>query len=87
MKSKDVKITVVPYEQSLEEDFQQPSKFSFRSAIGDVIFVHTRNRADAEQYVKDEWGGRYSVRCSGTEKSTKNLTVTGTATRKGQKKY
>lgn len=87
MPKKEMRITVVSYLESIDEEFEPPTKYYFRNASGELVFLHTRSRDSANQYVKDEWEGKYQVRCSGLEKTTKNLTVTGTATRKGQKKY
>jgi len=59
------------------ENFRPPAKWYIVDALGNKIFIHCRNRADAISYVKDEYGGKYSVRTdsnggsSGGEQSAK----------------
>lgn len=72
-----VKITIVPYKDTLEDEFKAPSKWFFQSATSDMIFIHCRNRADAIQYVKDEFGGRYNVRCATSDKGNGKESAVG----------
>lgn len=65
---KKMKITVVSPEQMQEEGFRNPSKYYFVNAMGESVFIHTRDRQEATQYVKDEYGGKYNIRTSSDEK-------------------
>lgn len=67
---KKMKITVVSPEQMQEEGFRNPSKYYFVNALGECVFLHTRDRQEATQYVKDEYGGKYNIRTSSDSKSS-----------------
>lgn len=71
-----MKITMVDYEETLEEDFKAPAKWFFQSALG-LVYIHCRKREDAIQYIKDEWGGKYSVRCSTLDKGNGKESAVG----------
>ena len=65
-----------------------PSKYAFRNALGDFVFIKTSDRGIAEKWLKEEYGGMYSIQCFGAADSTgRPATVRATATRRGQKKY
>lgn len=84
----EVKVTVVEFEQFSAYDFLPPATWFIKNAMGDFIFIHTRERAKAQAYVDDNYGkGRYTVNASKIQKGKGSLTCTGTATRKGQKKH
>ena len=55
MSKKDMKISVVSYEQTQEEDFKPLSAWYFVDCLGQWNYIHCRNRKDAEEYVKNEW--------------------------------
>lgn len=67
---KKMKITVVSPEQMQEEGFKNPSKFFIVDAMGNYVFMSTRDRAEAIAYVKEEYGGKYNVRTSSDSKSS-----------------
>ena len=61
-KNKTLKTTKVSYEDYTSLDFQPPANYCIRVADGDYVYIHCRERAAAEQYVKDEYNGKYTVR-------------------------
>lgn len=65
-----MKTTLVSYEEFTALDFKDPSTFYIKLATGEYLFIHTRDRAAAHQYVNDEYGGRYTLR-SGKLSKTK----------------
>lgn len=67
---KKMKITVVSPEQMQEEGFRSPSKFFIVDAMGNFVFMSTRDRAEAVAYVREEYGGKYNVRTSSDSKSS-----------------
>jgi len=83
----EIKTTVVPFEQFSAYDFIAPATFFIKNAMGDFIFIHTRERAKAQIWVDENYGkGRYSVNSSKVQKNKGDVTCRGTATRKGQTK-
>lgn len=65
----DIKITTVTFPEgaALGEGFKHPSKYYFVCATGDRVYIHTRDRARAQKYIEDEYGGRYTLRADGRE--------------------
>ncbi len=61
-KIKQIETVVVQYADYIDPDFHFPSKFVFRNALGEYIFVKTSKRAIAEKYVQENYGGVYSIR-------------------------
>ena len=56
------KITVLNYEQVSEFGFEAPATFFILNAMGEYIFIHTRDRAKAQAWVDSEYGrGKYTV--------------------------
>lgn len=83
-----MKVTVLSFDEVTAIDFTPPATFFIVNALGDYIFVHTRDRAAAQAHIDEEYGkGKYAVKASKLQQSKGALTCTGTATRKGQKKY
>jgi hypothetical protein len=80
--AKTVKTTVVSFAETQELDFKPSSKWYINDALMQTIYIHVRSREDAIKYVKEEYGGKYTVKCSGIQKSKGNLTCTGSETRK-----
>ena len=76
---KKMKITVVSPEQMQEEGFRSPAKFFIIDALGMAVFLHTRDRQEATQYVKDEYGGKYNIRTSSDEKVKGEVSCRGFA--------
>lgn len=68
--SKEVRFSVVPYEQYSEEDFNEPTKYFCVGATGDRYYFHTRDRAKAQAQCDEDFGkGKYKIRTGGIEKS------------------
>lgn len=96
--SEEVKVVVVEagqQEQWSDEEqafvFKAPSNFYFIDALGNSNYIVTKDRAVATKYIKDHYDGKYVVRTVRDQKTKiKNeagvYTVTGTTSRRGQKK-
>ena len=83
-----LRITRVSFQEFSRWDFIPPATFFIKNAMGEFVFVHTRDRAKAQAAIDSEYGvGRYTVNASKMQKGKGEVTVRGTATRKGQKKY
>lgn len=61
-KKKEVEVITVSYAEYTDADFHYPSKFVFRCGLGLYHFVKSNKRSVAEQYVKDNYEGKYVVR-------------------------
>lgn len=88
----EVKTTIVPFEQFSAYDFIPPATFFIKNAMGDFVFIHTRERAKAQAWVDEHYGkGRYTVNASKIQKGRPlgedSRPAFGVGTRKGQKKY
>lgn len=71
---KEIKITIVPPEVFLEEDYREPSRYFCVSATGDRFYFHTADRAKAqEECDKQFYKGKYTIR---TDKMQKGGDVT-----------
>ena len=74
--SKEQKVTVVSYEQFTDIDFIPPANFFVMDSMQNYHFIHTGNRAKAQEYVDGEFGkGRYTVRASKMSKSKGDITA------------
>lgn len=86
--SKELKITVVTYEEFSDYLFQPPATYFFKNALGEIIFLHSSKREVCQQYIDDNYGvGKYKVIAAKTQKTkpkseSGELSCTGTATRK-----
>ena len=61
----------------------QPSKFFVTLATGDLLFLHTRDRLAAQQYIDSEYGkGFYVVKQCKQGRGSGEYTCTGVNTRK-----
>lgn len=57
------KITVMTYEEVSVFGFEAPATFFIVNALGQYIFIHTRDRAKAQSYIDSEYGkGKYTVK-------------------------
>lgn len=66
---KSVKITVVPYEETLEEDYKEVSKYFCVNCLNDRVYFHTSKRAEATKACDEMFGeGHYAIRTSKIEK-------------------
>ena len=84
----DLKTTTVSFEQFSNYEFIPPATFFIKNALGDFVFIHTRDRKKAQEWIDENYGaGRYTVNASKMQKGSGEVNVTGTQTRKGQRKY
>lgn len=83
MSSKELEVVVVPSDVDMDDsDFPIPSNYYFVNSLGDYHFIITRSRANATQYITDNYGGGFfKLRTIKIEKTNKPLSVRGTATR------
>jgi len=89
MTKKEVKVTVVSFEEYSEYDFVDLSTFFFKDAMGNRHYIHTSNRAEAQR-VADEYSGvpgKYKVIATREQKTKSKLesgelSCTGVSTRK-----
>lgn len=87
--SKEVKVTVVEaseidnYNDEEGFTFKHPAKYYFVNALGQYIYIHTRDMKVAVEYIKENYDGRYTVRTAKETKSDSNYTCTGTTSRRG----
>lgn len=88
MKSTEVKVTIVEpseidnYDEDGGFNFKHPAKFYFVNAMGQYIYIHTRDMKVAVEYIKEHYGGRYTVRTAKQSTGSGEYTCTGTNTRK-----
>ena len=85
------KVTVVNYEEFSHWEHIPPATWFIKDASGYYIYIHTSQRAKAQEFVDTEYGkGRYTVNASkiqkGKELGEGSKPAFGTATRRGQKK-
>ena len=87
--SKPIKTTII-LEKDIEvwndvsESFvlNQPSKYFVQLATGDLLFIHTRDRLMAQEYIDSEYGkGFYLIKQCKSGAGSGNYTCVGTATR------
>jgi hypothetical protein len=78
-----IKTTIINYEEFTSIDFKPPSVYFIKNALNEYIFYHTKDRATAQEESNKEYGsGHYKVCAAKIAKNRKDLTCTGTATRK-----
>lgn len=75
-------IIIDSYVDMDDPEFKAPSNYYIINSLGDRVFILTRNRAKATQYITDNYGkGFFKLRTIKIEKTNKPLSVRGTATR------
>ena len=86
----ELKITVLEADQveywDEETDtmvINHKAKYYFVNALGQYIYIHTRDMKVAVEYIKENYDGRYTVRTAKESKSDSNYTCTGTTSRRG----
>ena len=80
------KITVMTYEEVSVFGFEAPATFFIVNALGQYIFIHTRDRAKAQSYIDSEYGkGKYTVKTAkmAQKSGAGDVTARGYNTRKG----
>lgn len=81
--TKGVKTSVVDFEDFNDLDFVSPSRWFIFNSMNEYLFIHVRDRQVAQDYVDEEYGkGRYKIRTVKVIKSKKDLTVSGSETRR-----
>ena len=88
--TKPIETLVITHQEYLEAKEEKKSlpKFYFRNCLGDYIFIRTRDRATALQYIKDEYDGKYALKTFTQDgAASDDATCRATETRKSQAKY
>jgi hypothetical protein len=81
----DIKITTMTYDEVTNMYFDPPATFYIKNAMGLFVYMHTRSKEKAQEYVDKEYGkGKYKVQQAKIARDTKGkaLTATGFNTRK-----
>lgn len=83
MSSEELEVVVVPSDVDLDDEgFNPISNYYIINSLGDYHFIKTRSRAKAEQWITDTYGaGFFKLRTMKIERTSKPLSVRGTATR------
>lgn len=82
---KNMKITVVSYIMTQEEeDYKHKAKFYIVNCLGDLVYMHTHDKAKAVAYVKEEYQGKYSVRMASIVGGSGEVTVRSTVNNKSR---
>lgn len=70
--------TIVTFEDFADPEFKAPTKYYFKNASGDFVFIHRRTRESSQSYLDETYGkGFYKVRSYGVDKQDKELTARG----------
>lgn len=81
VKEADIEVYSEEYEGFI---LNEPAKFSVKLATGDILFLHCRSRAEAQQYVDSIYSpGFYSVRQHKQGSGSGNVTCSGSNSRRG----
>lgn len=81
-KTTSPKVTVVSYEEFTDIEFAPPASFFIKNAVGEFVFIHTRDRSVAQTYIDNTYGvGKYKVNASKMQKPKKEVTARGYQTR------
>lgn len=76
MSKKEVKTTFVTFEESLDPDFVEPSRWYILTATGDLCYYHCRSRVGAQGACDSDYGnGKYKIRTKAIEKSKGDITA------------
>lgn len=87
--TKEIKVTVVEASEIEQYNdgegfiFKHPSKYYFVNAMGQYIYIHTRDMKVAVEYIKENYDGRYVVRTAKQSAGGGDYTCTGSNSRKG----
>lgn len=81
--SKEIETIIIDsYVDMDDPEFKAPSNYYIINSLGDRVFILTRSRAKATQYITDNYGKDFfKLRTIKIEKTNKPLSVRGTATR------
>ena len=79
-----MKVTIVEPKEFLEEGYEnevaafvEPSTYFFVDAMGNRNYLHTRDRALAQEYINENYGGKYTVRTNKTIKPKGDVSAVG----------
>ena len=83
MSSKEIETIIIDsYVDVDDPEFKAPSNYYIINSLGERVFITTRSRAKAEQWITDTYGaGFFKLRTMKIERTSKPLSVRGTATR------
>lgn len=75
---KKIKYSVVTYQETLEDDYKDPSTWFVVGATGDRYYFHYRTRNDAQRACNELLGeGKYKIRTDKTVKPKGSTTANG----------
>lgn len=82
-----MKITIIPFTQTQEEDFKHPSKHYIVNALQENVYFATTDRAKAQLVCDEMYGkGKYKIRVASIGNGGGEISVRGSsnsASRKG----
>ena len=79
---KEIQMVVVEFEEFSDYDFVAPSGLYIRNAIGQYVYVKTKDKVAAQKQIDSVYGaGKYPLIGTKTLVAKGALTCTGTATR------
>lgn len=74
--TKPIATTTVSFSDFADPTFTAPSRFYYKDAMGDFVFIHLRTRALAQEYLNTVYGkGFYKVRSYGVEAQDNEITA------------
>lgn len=82
----DVKITTLEFNDVSAFGFEAPATYFIVNALGQYVFIHTRDRAKAQAYVDGEYGkGKYTVKTAkmALKSGSGDVTARGHNSRRG----
>lgn len=62
--TKQLRTTLVTYEQFSDLDFKDPSVYYIKLATGDYLYFHSNDRNLVKEYIDKEYDGKYAIRAS-----------------------
>lgn len=61
--TKEIEHVTVSASEFESDEFRAPSKFYIRDAMDNFVFIKSRSRGDAQEWVDGEYGhGKYKIR-------------------------
>lgn len=84
--SKEIKITVIEFNEYSLENYKGPTKYYFVNAMCQRVYIHTRDRKVAQEWLTDNYGKKYVLRTETLDEPKGNITckaTTNSASRKG----
>ena len=56
-----MKTTFISFEEFEDDEFKPPCTKYIKTATG-CLYIHCRSDKDANDYIKEEWNGKYNLR-------------------------